>query len=291
MKSFFAAYSVSALSIPVVLLSALTAHAQEPAKAETPASASETPAEPKPPQECIGQHRSGQLARRERDLKRAHELLSACSERCPEAIQQECAALKDDVHEELPKVVLRMVGPDGKPLAGLQLTIDGQPVVVPEDGIVTVNPGLHALRVVVEGETHETQKLLTVGSKIEFPDSVAPPPVAATQEPAEDDSSVFSEVPVASWAMGTVGLGALGFGIYSLVASKGAEDCAPTCTNEQVDDINSQHTVGVISTIAGGVLLGGAGAYWYFTADDSEPSDGDVGVGFDGSQLFVSGSF
>lgn len=275
------------LSSLLVALGSATAVAQEQSAEKSP-DASETQA----PEQCIGQHRSGQLARREHDLKRAHELLSACSERCPDAIQQECVALKKDVQEELPKVVLKMLGADGKPLAGLQLTIDGKPVVVPENGIVTVNPGLRALRVVVDGgATHEAQKLLSVGSQIEFPASVAPPPVAAPETPAEDGPTFLSEIPVASWAMGTVGLGAVGFGVYSLVASKSAEDCAPSCTDEQVDDINSQHTVGVITTIAGGVLLGGAGAYWYFTRPNDRGASSSVALGFDGSRVFVNGTF
>jgi len=236
---------------------------------------------------CIRSAEDGQAARDERRLLRARDLFTQCSSRdCPSLVRHDCAGWLDEVAGAIPSIVLVARDASGRDRTDAHVTIDGgvqQPTLAGD--AVELDPGLHLVRVEIEGsEPVDQQIVLSTGEKnrvVNVTSALAPPaksaassPSIAVEAPPEQGTSVAIEspsgrrrVPFATYLLGGVGVAALGaFGYFGIRGMSDADHlrqtCAPDCPHSDVDAVHTKLVaadvalgVGVVSLAAASVLV------------------------------------
>ena len=184
---------------------------------------------------------------------------------------------------------------------GTKISVDGAPVESMKDP-VPVTAGRHAVEGAYSGRVKSTSVETKIGevtkATLTFEEpvaTVAPPPVSPVTEPPAEPPPHRT---TAGWAV-PIGLGVLGVagiatGIGMSAASQSSKDdyiakrqgspglCADRNSQacREYDDKRSssstQSTVGVVGYVAGGVLLAGAVASWFFwpKSGKSSPQQG-----------------
>jgi hypothetical protein len=130
------------------------------------------------------------------------------------------------------------------------------------------------------------------------PAPLAPPPEPATTQtpaaPPKDDGGSVDRTP-AFIAFGIAGAAAIGAGVTGILANGQYQDakekCSPNCKDSE---LSSGRTLAVVSTVATGVAVVGAGfglVLWLSPPSDAAASSASVRVGFAGGAPRAEASF
>lgn len=187
---------------------------------------------------CVTASDKGQELRDQGRLRAAREMFVACAaERCPAIVQKDCAAWMAEVDEKLPTVAIHARDAEGRDIADVRVSVDGEAIAERLDGrALTVDPGSRTFRFVKVGAPEVAMTLLLrEGEKGRLVDVVLGAPAAVKERPA------FA-VPPAAWVLGGVSIAAIGAGVgFGLAAKTGVDDmrapggCAPFCDPARVD--------------------------------------------------------
>ena len=264
--------------------------------------------------QCVQSYEDAQKLRQEGKLRASRaELVKCTSESCPPSLRKDCGPWLREVDDALPSVVLGARSPDGRDLTDVRVFFDGAPLVGQIDGrAVAIDPGVHVFRFEASGLTpveervvvREGQKLRSVQITFASAQPAAPPPPSTTTSPPEAPADASRPVPIPSYALGGVGLVALGgfayFALDGLSKKSDLDRCRPSCQAGDVDAAKRSFLVGDVSLAVGVVALGAA-AYFFFTRPIAGPSAGsasgaaapriDIGVVHGGAVAAVRGSF
>jgi hypothetical protein len=256
------------LLVPALLSVSLVAAA--PARAEGPTK-----------MECIAANSSAQDLRPAGKLLEARDKLRLCvSEACPGPVREDCAQRLDEVGKAVPSIAFEVKDAAGNDVAGVQITMDGQPAGAAGSAI-QLDPGEHTFTFEAQGLPRTEKKLVIVEGVKERHDLVvmggngaggvpgpsapaSPTPGAA--RPIETPIPHASGLPTLSWVAFGVGGAGLAAGIVAgLVAgskhSALSGECntsAGTCAPQYAGDLDAFHTWRTLSTV--GYVVGAFGA-------------------------------
>jgi hypothetical protein len=256
---------------------------------------------------------SGQQLRRDGKLVEARDALLACSRDCPRLIQSECMQWYDELRRQVPSVIIRARMGD-QDLVDVTLIVDGRREATRLDGLeVSVNPGPHRFRLERAGASVEEQVLVASGEQrrplvFTFPSPTpAGTATTASSAPAKPPPPLERPVPATVIVAGGLAVAALGaaavMGIVGKSEEKGLMDsCAPTCTDAELEPMQSKYRVANAAWVVGGVAAA-AGVVLYLTRPAisppmrnstaaASPSVGyDFGVSPNGASLSLRGQF
>jgi len=218
--------------------------AQDEAQAQAPVG--DTP--PTPEQECMRAHEQAQVLRLDGNLMQSKSALKACSlEVCPAVIQRDCVRWLDEVSTQIPTVVFEAITDAG---AAQRVTVkQGEQVLALElDGRpFAMNPGYYEFRFELAGQAPKlVSVLLKQGEKnrlvsVDFRNlptpsatntALAPPPIAVSSRPTPTSVYVLGGISVVGASTATI----LGINTW-LKEDRAYEDCAPKCSEAEVDSI------------------------------------------------------
>jgi hypothetical protein len=216
--------------------------------------------------QCAASYQAAQERRLDGHLLAAKAELIACmAEDCPAVARTQCGEWLAEVERDLPTVVLAFVDTAGISRADVRVRLDGAPFAETLAGqALPLDPGPHVF--VFEpagGPPVEERATILAGEKnrkvmVAMPRPAPPPPpvplpVPSPEPPPDEQPSVHP----ATWVLGAVSLTGFGFfagfGIHSLAL----EDCAPVCTDDEVDSIQRER---IVADVGLGVGLAGLAA-------------------------------
>ncbi|AGP36683.1 hypothetical protein [Sorangium cellulosum] len=244
---------------------------------------------------CAASYEHAQQLVRDRALRRARAELRQCVSSCPATLARDCQSWSEQVERDMPSVALSATSADGHAPGRVRVLLDGAPLVeaLPKDPI-ELDPGRHTLtfedaagtRVVTVVTVSPGDKALPIA--VRFP--AAAPPAAARGGAA----------PVRQrWPLVLAGVGAVAVGVGAFLGIKGHVDrselrsrCAPGCTADEVEAIDTLWTAGAISAGAG-LVVAGVGTVLYFQLDPMIPAAPSTGSALlpDGAGLSLRGAF
>ena len=252
--------------------------------------------------ECIAANDAAQDLRRAGKLREAREKLALCiSTTCPGPVREDCAQRLTEVDGVMPSIVFEAKDGAGNDVAGVTVTMDGQPLPSKLSGLpVQVDPGEHRFVFEAEG-LPATEKVVVVreGERDRHERVVLGQPGAPTPPPSLSEGGSQKTIAYVVGGAGVVGL-VIG-GVFGLV-SKGTynhafqNECGGNpngCSTQGAQDGQTAHSQATISTvgfIAGAALLGG-GAVLYFTAPRGRSVAVAPTVGTAGGGLSVVGAW
>ncbi len=267
--------------------------------------------------QCASAYEKSQELRAAGSLKAAHDMLVQCAQDfCPSFVQTDCAQWLTEVSRDLPTIVVVAKDKSGEDTTAVTVTMDGEPFLSQLDGkAVTVDPGPHTLRFLLEGaDPIEQQIVIRQGQKdrvvaVSFapaaPESVGPSPYA-TAAKGEGGPEAEKKGPgplrLYSYIAGGVGAaGLIGFAVVGGIG-KGQENdlrdqhCSPNCSRSDTDSIKTKYIVadvllGVgIAGVATGVTL------FFLSQPKKEPAQSgklhfDVGAAPGTAMATLAGGF
>ena len=247
---------------------------------------------------CVAAFEDAQRLRSNQRLLAAREALVACARAsCPKVIADRCQKWKDAVEATIPTIKLVVVDEGGRPATGSRVWIDERAVVVPDDGVITLDPGPHGARAErPRAKPAESRFELKAGDKervvtlrLERDGSVDP---AASASAAGSERPPAAEgIPPASYALGGVSFVALGVFAYLGLSARHDErtlaaTCAPACKPDDVSALRSKY-IGADVALGVGVVSLGIAAWLAFSASP----DAAVSVGVGPTGAIVRGTF
>jgi hypothetical protein len=225
--------------------------------------------------QCIDSNGQAQTLRRTGRFSAARDQLRICSDAaCPRMVRDDCARRLDDLDRVQPTIVFEAKDAGGRDLAGVKVTVDGQPFAEKLGGAaLPVDPGEHAFTFEAPGRPATTQTFVVHEADKSRREVVviaeAPPaPVVATVAPVAPSPEVAPSnrgggQRIAGFALGGAGIVGVGLGTFfgiQAISKNGDAHCNSqnVCGDGQAR-ISAIHA-GNASTaafIAGGVLLAG----------------------------------
>jgi hypothetical protein len=218
---------------------------------------------------CLTSYVRAQTARQDGKLRASRQALVLCgAASCPAAIRADCVRWLGEVDQATPTIVLSCTGPDGRERTDARVSIDGQPLANRLDGrALAIDPGSHVVRFELpEGGGVETDFVAREGEHDR--------PVAGTFPVIVRHESATVErrsrpVPLASWILGGVGVGALGtaatfasIGWWGNPGWSSLQSCKGSCPPDEVSTTRAHFAVADVSAAIGIVALAIA-AYLY----------------------------
>lgn len=187
----------------------------------------------------------------------------------------------DGVSARIGGMTIRVQGADGKPVAGVKVTIDDAPISAASLGVRRlVDPGNHLVKASADGyKAAQVQVTVAPGGSSDAPltlqvDASAPPtpasnPVAPTPEPSNGSNQPAPATEPSSgpsiWPWVALGVGGAGLVVGGITGGLAVSDhssltstCKPACGPSQQSDLSSYHTMATVSTV--GFIVGGVGA-------------------------------
>lgn len=236
-----------------VLLSASLSAAAEPSK-----------------QACVDAYAKGQEQRKGGALVEARDAFRTCSaEACPGLVRNDCVQWLSEVEVALPSIVVAVRDAQGRDVPDASVFLDDKPVAGWSRGrAIELSPGQHRLRVERgAGSAVEQSVVASVGEKNRLIRITAPEPVTRTSPAALPTSDSRSGPPTWSLIVGGLGLGAIGGGaVVDVTASSRLrslrDDCAPRCTESEVDSVKRQMLIGDVLIAVGAIAVGVATWGW-----------------------------
>jgi hypothetical protein len=219
---------VFAALISGVIAIASSARAEDRAEAEKCANAAE---------ESQGLHHDGKLMR-------AREQLLVCARpSCPAIIRKDCADWLVEVERNLPSIVVRAVDGNGKDLADVRVSVDGNVVAERLDGRpLSIDPGEHAIRYESPGAAPVMEKILVRQGETNRLVSVS---LSSAKDRRPTATASSGSVP-AYWFVGGAGVVLAGVGAALWLSGTGDHSsmesgCARTqsCSQSDVDSANT----------------------------------------------------
>lgn len=229
--------------------------------------------------ECSSAYEQAQRSRKAGKLVDARAQLVTCSQsECPAFIRKDCAGWLTEVEHELPSVAVRVLDKDGCDRADAPVWIDGREAKGAASGAsVDVDPGTHALRAQLGGDTleqtivlarSERGRIVTLAAGAATTCNLhksAPPPTAPPIGPEQPPSKPIPTLSLVLGGVGVVGLGVgTAFGISGWSQRGSLDDCRGTCNSSDVDAARRTFLVGDIGFGVGLVALAAATVI-YFT--------------------------
>jgi hypothetical protein len=183
-------------------------------------------AEPPTKEQCIQADVRAQEQYRAHKFGDAQKTLAECLDpSCPEVVRSDCAQRLDDLQKAMPTIIFSAKDADGADLTAVRVTMDGQLFASALNGLaVSVEPGEHTFEftganappvkrtfVLVEGERNRHEVVV-----LETPKKVTPKvePALASGGVTEVKEPGGKPQRIAGFALGGVGLVALGFASY-----------------------------------------------------------------------------
>jgi hypothetical protein len=223
--------------------------------------------------ECTAAAESGQVLRNSGKLVQAKEQLALCMKLCPSIVKNDCGPWLNDVEARAASIVVRARDPSGREVTDVRVTVDGNVVATRIEALaIPIDPGARHLKFDRAGfPTAEQDLVVREGEKARTVEVRFTEPT----RPAQDGT-----FPVAPVVLGGVGVAALGvFGIYYFSAKGDLDDmratCAPRCTQDAVDAVDTKIFVSNLSLGIGLTALVAA-AFVYLT---TAPGGGSVRTG------------
>ncbi len=225
--------------------------------------------------ECVKESELGTTARENGQLREARKHFVACAaETCTKALRVDCARWLEEVDASLPTVVFGAKDASGADVFDIHVYVDGEPVEGQDQGkAVGLDPGPHTVRIVRTGaESIEQKILLRVGEKnravlATFPASGETSPKEQPKPPPPPaEGGGISTGAIIFGAVGVLALGSFGYFAVSGANEKSRlrGQCAPACTDEEIDTLRTSYIAADVSLAVGLVSLGIA-AYFFLT--------------------------
>jgi len=253
---------------------------------------------------CVEASEQAQAERRDGKLMSARDDLVVCAqEKCPAVVKEDCAKWLAEVEAAIPTVSLGARTEAGADIAHATFWVDG---VVSEDAsagkVISLDPGVHKVRVEANGETMESEVVARAGEKNRAVTIVF---AARSASPVVDPVPVAPAGPAhasrSPWPFILGGIGIASLGAFTYFAVSGINDrselnstCAPHCAQSDVDSIRTKFIVADITGVVGVASLGAAAWLWFSSPKPSARSAGPTAVGFvplpAGGAVTVSGS-
>jgi hypothetical protein len=271
-----------------ILSSALPAHAAVGSKPGVEACASASEAA----QSLLDGHK----------LLAAREKLLVCTQTsCPAAIKRDCDDLLSKADAAIPSIVLSVKDDRGRDVTDARVLLDGSPLANALEGrALPVDPGSHTLRFERAGTSpvempvvaHEGEKDREIRVQLGAP---APPTPLARE--TEAPATPSQPAPWTAWALGGVGVLALGtfVSLAAIGQSQYNQQCTATgCPPSESATLERERAVGFAALGVG--LVASAASVWLFVRAgsqrraDAAPRLGISGAGT-GATLRLSGSF
>jgi hypothetical protein len=199
-------------------------------------------------------------------------------------ISKECTNLYSEAQASLPSVTIRATDGQGQLLTAVNVYMDGELVAKTLDGrALTLDPGVHEFRFVVEGKPEINNKVLvSEGEKnkvvsVDFPapmESKESKPIVVTPPPAPAEKS---GPPIAAYVVGGVGVAAAATGgILYWLGSKQYDDaentCSPNCSQSKADSIDLKYNLAYVGFGIGGAALVTSGVLFLVHGGSKEPA-------------------
>lgn len=240
----------------------------------SPAFAEESPSK----EVCLDAYTRSQPLRRDGKLSEARKALLVCArDPCPKQLQPDCVGWLDEVEKAMPSVVLGAKDADGKDLTQVRVFVDDQPFARSLDGrSVELDPGDHVLRFEHEGRRVEQTVVVKEGDKQRRVNVTFPSRKEATSpKPARRAEPSSSGAPPLAWALGGLGIVALGsfayFGVTGVSERSDLDSCKPNCPSDDVRSVDRKFWIANISLAVAAVSLGGA-TYLFVSSEGSRPT-------------------
>lgn len=206
---------------------------------------------------CLDAYESFQKLRDAGDLVGAKRALGVCGAgACPLAVQRECVDSLGALEPRIPTVVVVARDASKRDVADVTVFLDDKPWRTRLDGReVELNPGPHRFRFESEGRPPAVETfVVNEREKGRFLEVQLPPLAIRAATPAKHDAPVATAsapVPALVYVLGGASAVALGasivFGVAGLSARAAANDCRPSCSGMQVDDVNKRFLAADIS--------------------------------------------
>ena len=251
--------------------------------------------------QCVDANVSAQNHRRAGKLALARDQLRLCSDpRCPRLVRDDCTQRLEEVDGAQPTIVFDVKDAAGGDIGDVEVSVDGKVVTQKLDGTaVAVDPGEHTFSFRIDDQDVKPQVLLVKEGERSRRLTVKLGPeygaVPVNPQPKQDDEPRLPPPPppplpppaqrstaatAGSIALGGAGIVGLGVGaLLGVLASsnwssaKSACGTPTTCPGSGYSVATSDHdsavTDGAVSTVAfvaGGALLAGGAALYFFSA-------------------------
>jgi hypothetical protein len=229
---------------------------------------------------CTQASEAGLSAKHSGHLVAAHTALLGCvRDVCPKVMRDDCAQQLATVDAATPSIVFGATDASGKDLLDVRVSIDGTVATSHLDGkAVPLDPGKHVLRFEADGLEPQDQEILaregeknrnvTVhlqpvgGAASAAAEAGAPAATSASTAGPTSSPPAASGPPVLAYAIGGVGVVALGLGTYFAVDqaqrySHLHDTCAPahTCSQSDIDAVNNERVYEGIALGVGGAAV------------------------------------
>jgi hypothetical protein len=219
-------------------------------------------------QACASAAEDAEQLRIDARLLAARERLVRCSRPgCPTAVRNDCAQWMTEVVAAIPTVVLGVRDGRGQDVLSARASVDGVPVEHGLEGkALEVDPGVHTFRFESAGAAVEQVVLIREGEKSReitaTLDASPGAPTAPTGSAPPPSSTASLRVSPWAWALGGIGVLALGLGAYLELSvnadANGLEStCGHSCSHAQVHPlVVKQQVLGPIAFGVGALSLG-----------------------------------
>jgi hypothetical protein len=221
---------------------------------------------------CVEAHDKARVLMLEEKWFEAREGMKLCvDESCPLAVRSDCGAWLEEVTRSLPTLLV-VVERDDDGSTPVELDIDGKAFDLPNPPApIEVMPGSHLVRVrlapyppversveLQKGEKNHVVRVRFVREPVPAP--VAPaPPKPEPERPIQPITYALAGGAVAAFATSGILLAS------ALTSRDEALDrCAPICTDDEKQSIDSRLLAADLIGVAG-IVLGGFAAYTFFT--------------------------
>jgi hypothetical protein len=222
--------------------------------------------------QCIASSEHGQELRSATKLKDARAQFAICvAASCPGPIREDCVQRLDEIATAMPSIIFQVKDAAGNDAAGVQITVDGQPVAGGTGTPIDLDPGEHTFSFEAAGLKKSGKRFVLVEG-VKQRSEVVSMARAETVQIATTASPPTGEVPARSgrpptlaWVAFGVGGAGLVLGVTAGLVAGGkhstlAGECdnnADTCAPQHAGDLDSFHTWRTVSTV--GYVVGALG--------------------------------
>ncbi len=220
---------------------------------------------------CLLAHTAGQRAQKAGRLLEARaQFLTCAAATCPDLAKQQCVPWLAEVEAKIPSVVFAVRDESGADLSRVRVSVDGKLLTQRLDGrSIPLDPGSRRVSFEADGFVPVTQTFLLREGERSRTIQVELTRKSKPAAPAPTSSS--PGVPWTVWALGGVGVAALGAGGYFFFDGKSdvsemRDSCAPDCDPSRVD--SAKRKVRTADVLLGVGVVAVAAATWIaLTAD------------------------
>jgi hypothetical protein len=237
-------------------------------------------ADPPDKESCADAYERAQRLRKAHELKASRSELLVCSRpECPAWVRRDCVPWLAEVDASMPSIIIVARNANGSARTDVRALIDGATVMdrLTEDPIA-LDPGPHVVVLIAPGVARVEQRItVREGERerrieIKLTPLAEPAPTARTlpprPPPSTGEESDERPVPPLVYVLAAVGGATGGFGTYfqisGMTATSDLDGCAPTCSQNAVDDARRSLWAGNI-LIGVGVVSLAAAAVFYLT--------------------------